>query len=785
MDRLEVGSLVDGTYRIEALLSESVRAHVYAVQHTRFLDMPLVLKIVPVERTSDFERDSQALASLTSPAFAAIVDRGALPDGRPFRIVRRFEGPSLREAMTKAAFDDDRASELMVGLAAAVFEAHQNGVGPLDLSIDNLMFEKGTGSQLGLVRALRPGAKMPDPEIDQAALMDLRRMLEKGRAKAMSKGWAPPMPPSSKPGAKIGPWRVIKSISESLAATVYDVIGDNNEPGVLKIAGPIADRDRFERELQLLTMVKSPHLVKVLSFGSHDRSPYYVMELLEGLTLDVRLRTGGPFPIPDALFVVEQMLSGAEDIALSGGGPADFSLEHCFATENPWRVKLTHASTLGEGRFKFYAGGRIDRAGMDPWSAAVALYELLTGRLPFPISRHSLAKAWMGLPMPLAARRRDVPEEISKLVNELISGEITMSRVALKEQLARLRLPSKKKKRAPDLVSTKVSEQSSPEVKPEPKREAVATTHHVKPMRANLPPPPPIDWRIEAHPKRAPIMNLTAAAFREDEVVVANAEAVGRLRAGRWSIDPIRDLGRAAVRRLVAVGERDYLAISSDRRLLRLHESGAFEPWGAPLARYAFYGIAPIEGKDSAYIVGGSTDWGRGIVARIDGERITIVAEDLEVKTLYAAAIMGDGSLIAVGARGSVARLRGGALIESAHPCESDLHVIGATEGDIVVAGAGAWAFRLTTAPLSAELEPVDTTSNLTCMAVDSIGNAWIGGERGRLMRRREKHWRRMNKPFPGDPAVLAIQAKPDQVRAVLSDGTIAVGAPVARPAAS
>jgi serine/threonine protein kinase len=772
VDRLPVGSLVDATYRIDSLLSETERAHVYRVRHTRFSDMPLVLKVVPLERSADFERDSQALASLTSPAFAAIVDRGALPDGRPFRIVRCFEGPSLAEAMAKAAFDDDRASELMVGLAAAVFEAQQNGVGPLDLSIDNLMFERGTGSQLGLIRALRPNAKEPDPELDNAALMELRRRLEKG-----PKNWAPPTPPSSQPGTKIGGWRVIKSISESLAATVYDVVDDNQRVGVLKIAGPIADRESFERDLQILTMVKSPHLVKVMHFGTHEGSPYYVMELLEGLTLEVRLRTGGPLPIPAALEIVEQMLLGAEDIALAGGGPSDFSLGHCFAQENPWRIKLTHPSLIAEGRFRFYAGGRIERSNMDPWSAAVALYELLTGRLPFPISRHSLAKAWIGLPMPLSLRRREVSDELSKLVTSLISGEITMSRMALKVELARFREPPKKKKPPPDHVSTQVSEQGSPAVRPEPKREIVPHAQQPKPMRANLPPPPPIDWRIGAHPKRAPIVNLTAAAFREDEVVIANTEAVGRLRGGRWSIDPIRLPG--GVRKIVPIGERDYLAISSDRRLMRLHESGGFVPWGAPLAHFAFYGLVPVAGRDSAFIVGGSTDWGRGMVARIDGERITLVAEDLEVKTLYNAALMDDGTLIAVGARGSVARLRGGALIESAHPCESDLHLVGTTEGDIVVAGAGAWAFRIKTAPLSAELEPVDTTSNLTCMAIDQDGRAWVGGERGRIMRRREKHWRRMNKPFAGDPTVLAIQAKPHAMRAVLSDGTIVIGEPV------
>lgn len=780
MDRLALGHLIDSTYRVEELISATDRAHVYGVRHLRFGDMPLVLKIVPLERRADFERDTQALASLTANAFSSIVDRGVFPDdGRPFRITTRLAGPSLEDALKTATFDDDRASEILGAIAAALFEARANAIGPLDLSPENLRFRDGIGSTLCLMRAVTADRKEHAPYSDQNALVELRQVLERGRETALSKSWVPPAPTSSERGTKVGDWRIVKSISESLAATVYDVLGPNNETAVMKIAGPIADRGRFEREVTVLAKTSHPNVIKVYEIGNHEGAPYFVMDLQEGLTLSHRLKTNGPFDIPVALEIVEQMLSGAESLVRAGSGPVDFSLEHCFARENPWHVTLTHATTLREGRFKFYAGGRVDRAGMDPWSAAVALYELISGRLPFPIGRHSLARVWMGVPMRLDRRRGDVPEDVSKLVNDLISGAMTMSRTALREELFRLRRPTRKKS---DFVETKASAKDAPEIKPEPKREVIrpqpALVSQPKPARANLPPPPPIDWRIEAHAKRAPIVNLSVAAFREEEIVVANNEAIGRLRAGRWAVDPIRESG--GMRKLVPIAEKDYLAIGADKRLYRLGTSGGFVPWGASLPRYAFYGILPFpDGRDSAYVVGGSTDWGRGVVARVDGERITIIAEDLEVKTLFSAALMNDGTLVAVGSRGSVCRLRGGALIESAHPCDGDLYVVAGAGDDILVAGAGAWAFRLKSAPISAELEPVDTTSSLTCISVDEAGNAWIGGDRGRIMRRRDRHWRRMNKPFPGDPAVLALQAKTKQLRAVLSDGTIAVGAPV------
>src|SRR5262249_10849145 len=151
-------------------------------------------------------------------------------------------GPMLRDALATSTFTDDRTMELVVALAAGIYEARSNGIGPCDLSLDNLMFAAGPGGRLCLLRALAEGVNTggPDPERDLAELSALRATLERGRDDALGASWKTPesltdlrlaaqqssgrrTPPSSEPGASIGRWRIGRRLSEGLRATLYEV----------------------------------------------------------------------------------------------------------------------------------------------------------------------------------------------------------------------------------------------------------------------------------------------------------------------------------------------------------------------------------------------------------------------------------------------------------------------------------------------------------------------------------------------------------------------------------
>src|SRR5688572_870475 len=105
-------------YRVDAVLSETERAQVYGVTHRNFPDVPLALKVSAHARSHDFERDTHALASLTTDCIARLCDQGTLPDGRPFRVSERLAGPTLRQALSSSVFPAERAMSIVVALAA-------------------------------------------------------------------------------------------------------------------------------------------------------------------------------------------------------------------------------------------------------------------------------------------------------------------------------------------------------------------------------------------------------------------------------------------------------------------------------------------------------------------------------------------------------------------------------------------------------------------------------------------------------------------------------------------
>jgi serine/threonine protein kinase len=851
MNRFENGHVIEGSYRVESVLSETERASVYVVTHVRFPEVPLVLKVAAVSRSLDFERDTAALSTLTTPCVARIRDRGKLPDGRPYRVMQRLVGPTLREALETANFTDARAMEILVALAAAVHEAHANGLGPCDLSLDNLMFADGRAGKLCMIRALVPNATTPSVDADQAALSALRGILEGASTQvgghepreskwkppssveeirdAMARTGGPRTPPKSAPGTHIERWEVLRPISETLQATVYEVKSRGGEPGILKVAGSECDHGAFTRHADLLARVQSRNVVRVLDFGKHDGTPYMVMEPLY-LQQSVRLQRGDPLPIDAAIQTVDELLWGAEAISKYNGSPCDFSLEHCYqAKAEPSPVVLTHAMLRTDARtmlhLRAFGGvGRPVGEHADAWSAAVALYELIAGRLPFPTSKHSLAKAWMGMPIPLGSRRRDVPPDMSELVHDILMGK-RVTTAELRRELTRIRsIPAAGRSSSvpergsvppqgsvPPAAPANVSVVPGP-VPLAPARVFAPTESGAMPARSSFPPPatpviihapdfrmmseddvpqrrsiePPsiapvrrpddasVSWTVELAPSRCPLGSLSAAALGHDgeEIVAVARDAVARFRQGQWTVDPARDTA-ANVVSLLPMGDGGYLGLTSTGPLLRLGPSGGFVPWGVALDRFCFHGAVPE--RDGFTLLGGTRDKKHAVIARLVGESMTIVTDTLELNTLRGGTNLGDGTLLAVTEGGSIVRFRGPAIVDSIKPCGVDLLAARVVGEEIVVVGAGAWAFRITTSPLAAQLEAVDTRSAFTCLSI-SGPTVWAGSQKGRILQRVDRHWTRRNRSFEGDPGVIAIQANATLMRAVLADGQVVIG---------
>ncbi len=237
-------------------------------------------------------------------------------------------------------------------------------------------------------------------------------------------------------------YRIERKIGEGGMATVY-LAHDLTRDVAVAIKTPKPElvaqlgASRFAREIQITTQLQHPHIVPVLDSGMHDGSPFYVMPLIEGESLEQRIRRGGPLPITEAITYISEILDGlgyAHDLGFvhrdvkpanvmitrGHAQVADFGIAR--AVENTDNRKLTESGfALGTAEYMSpeQASGEKQLDGRsDIYSVGCVLYEMLVGAPPFSgaTSRAVMARHFVD-PVPAIRTVRDtVPEPLESIV---------------------------------------------------------------------------------------------------------------------------------------------------------------------------------------------------------------------------------------------------------------------------------------------------------------------------------------------------------------------------------
>ena len=166
---------------------------------------------------------------------------------------------------------------------------------------------------------------------------------------------------------------------------------------------------RFEREVQATSQLRSPHTVEVYDYGlTVDRTFYYVMELLDGVSLEDLVKQQGPIPAERAVHVMLQTCRSlaeahARDLVHRDIKPAniflcrygleldfvkvlDFGLVKHSGASSTGEVKLTEvgafAGTPAYVSPESAMGEEVDGR-TDVYSLGCVAYWLLTGRTVF------------------------------------------------------------------------------------------------------------------------------------------------------------------------------------------------------------------------------------------------------------------------------------------------------------------------------------------------------------------------------------------------------------------
>ncbi|HEY6726526.1 MAG TPA: serine/threonine-protein kinase, partial [Polyangiaceae bacterium] len=167
---------------------------------------------------------------------------------------------------------------------------------------------------------------------------------------------------------------------------------------------------RFIREAQAAAAIRSPHVVQILDYGTDEKMPFMVMELLEGETLAQRLRREKRLPAAETARVITHISRAVGRAHEEGIVHRDLKPENVFLVENDdeevakvldFGVAKVESGKLSEGEegtrtrtgsilgTPYYMspeqaqGNKAVDFRSDLWSIAVIAFECLTGKRPF------------------------------------------------------------------------------------------------------------------------------------------------------------------------------------------------------------------------------------------------------------------------------------------------------------------------------------------------------------------------------------------------------------------
>jgi eukaryotic-like serine/threonine-protein kinase len=157
---------------------------------------------------------------------------------------------------------------------------------------------------------------------------------------------------------------------------------------------------RFRREAESVASLSNPNIVNIYDIGEEDDLHYIVMELVDGITLKNFIQNYSPLPSKDAIYILKQIASALEHAHQNGIVHRDVKPQNILIDDED-HVKVTDFgialavssatitftnSIMGSAHYLSpeQAKGGKATAKSDIYAFGIVMYEMLTGKLPFP-----------------------------------------------------------------------------------------------------------------------------------------------------------------------------------------------------------------------------------------------------------------------------------------------------------------------------------------------------------------------------------------------------------------
>lgn len=206
------------------------------------------------------------------------------------------------------------------------------------------------------------------------------------------------------------------------------------------MAADASFRDNFKKEAQAVAMLSHPNIMSIYDVSRTPNMDYIVMELIEGITLKMYMKTKGVLSLKESVHFTTQIakaLSHAHAkgivhrdikpqnimIAMDGAVKVtDFGIAHLenAATAENMAVGSVHYISPEQAK------GQVVDHRSDIYSLGIVMYEMLTGCLPFTgDTAESVALQHVSaVPKPLREINSEIPQELEAITLKAMNADI-------------------------------------------------------------------------------------------------------------------------------------------------------------------------------------------------------------------------------------------------------------------------------------------------------------------------------------------------------------------------
>ena len=250
-------------------------------------------------------------------------------------------------------------------------------------------------------------------------------------------------------GKTIDKYLIRRRLGRGATGIVYAAEDDQHRPVALKMLRHDLTFDRhatirFHQEADIVSELKHPNIVAVLSEFSAYGTSFIAMEMCDGPSLSDLIRTHGALPIPVVEAIVGQLAAGLacahdagiahrdlkpSNVLLTRDGAVkivDFGLARYMTADDPEMTAF--GQVVGTPRYmspEQITGDRGDERA-DYFSLGCVIYELLTGKPMYGASRFSellIERAGWAIP-PAKKIRAELPARLYRLLEDLLEHDV-------------------------------------------------------------------------------------------------------------------------------------------------------------------------------------------------------------------------------------------------------------------------------------------------------------------------------------------------------------------------